>query len=497
MSNKSGLLLHLLFLLVSPALPYSLHAQTENLYELEQPDTTDFTPKSTRVVGYSDREVRERLREINGCVSPELTGVVKGYLNTYMFRKQDKTRRMLAKRLTYFPMFEQKLQEYGLPSDLKYLSVVESALNPIAVSSAGATGLWQFMPETGSEYGLRQSGQVEERSDPVKSTDAAMRYLKKLHSQFGDWALALAAYNSGPTRVNNAIKRAHSRNFWRIQNFLPKETANYVPAFIAASYICNFYQMHNIQPDDIDLDLQLTSYMRIWEGVSFRSIADATGLDYQVVKELNPGFRRDYVPAMMEGQYVVLPTRVMTAFANYLNTVSSQHNYIADLSSAYVTSDDGGDGRYAASLFKIEQTDHVNRVAMAISADGSHLKTWNNLASNWVPAGTMLKVWRPVVIQKHQSIKIDPPVVVQKPQKKMDTLPPVPAKPKEEIKMPKPAAIDKSQLPQPKSFTWHTVRRNESLEEIAQQYAVSVETIRKLNTFDTLSVGMRLKVKEI
>jgi membrane-bound lytic murein transglycosylase D len=142
---------------------------------------------------------------------------------------------MLGRRLTYFPLYEEKMREYGVPEDLNTSSVVESALNAKAVSRVGATGLWQFMPSTGGEYGLHTSSAVEDRSNPVKSTDAAARHLRDLYKMFDDWALALAAYNSGAGRVNSAIKRAGSRDFWQIQKFLPMETRNYVPAFIAAT----------------------------------------------------------------------------------------------------------------------------------------------------------------------------------------------------------------------------------------------------------------------
>ncbi|MFM8488513.1 MAG: lytic transglycosylase domain-containing protein, partial [Bacteroidota bacterium] len=241
-------------------------------------------------------ELLSRLESVGSCVDLRVTDVVRGYIRNYVNRNSEKASMMLGRRLTYFPLYEEKMREYGVPEDLKYLSVVESALNAKAVSRVGATGLWQFMPSTGGEYGLHTNSAVEDRSNPVKSTDAAARHLRDLYKMFDDWALALAAYNSGAGRVNSAIKRAGSRDFWQIQKFLPLETRNYVPAFIAATYLCNFYYLHGVSSYDPDLDLQLTGYINVYEGISFQDIADATGISAEVVKELNPGFKRDYVP---------------------------------------------------------------------------------------------------------------------------------------------------------------------------------------------------------
>jgi membrane-bound lytic murein transglycosylase D len=510
-TNLAAILVLILNFLVN-SVTFAQNGEMEVLFE--QPDTTYILPvQQERIVSYADREVKERLGQLDACLSLEFTAPVRGYLNTYLYRKTQKTEIMLGKRLTYFPIFEQKLKEAGLPADLKYLAVVESALNPIAVSRAGATGLWQFMPETGSEYNLRQNGQVDERSDVIKSTEAAVRYLKALHNQFGDWALALAAYNSGPTRVRNAIKRSGSRNFWRLQRFLPAETANYVPAFVAASYICNYWDLHNLTPENPDMDQQITSYIRVWEGMSFSSIADATGIDYSTIKALNPGYKRDYIPANMEGSYVVVPTRSMTVFTKYLNSISSQHNYSPEMGTIYVSGDDSKDGRYAETLFRIEQTDHIDRVGLSIGANGEHIKSWNKLTSNYITAGTFVKVFRPIVVQEHQKLNIqapkanantvakqayqEPTPYLSEPVAKTtttsstttytssspETVKPYVEPPKEELRV--------------RQFKFHTVRRNESLEEIARKYNTSAKVLRDLNDIKKVKVGMRLKIEEL
>ena len=480
-----------------------LFSQDNEIQDADLPEPVDtndaLVPKGAAYLNLTDAELRERLSYLSSCLELRTDGVVKSYVKTYVQIKTEKTQTMLGKRLTYFPLFEQKLKEYGLPADLKYLSVVESALNPKAVSRVGATGLWQFMPYTGADYGLRTSGVVEERSDPVKSTDAAARYLKNLFMQYDDWALALAAYNSGPGRVNSAIKRAHSRNFWAIQRYLPRETRNYVPAFIAATYICNYYQAHGLAPDNPDFDEQLTSYIKVYEGLSFRDIADATGIDYQVVKNLNPGFRRDYVPPTTDGYFVILPERVMPAFVRYLNTLGNRTYTLENNDN--IANSNIGDGRYWNSLVNVQQPESVESIARKIGCNGDHLKAWNNLESNYVYSGQSLKIWHPVYVQKHSAIRIEAPDknTASKPKKNEPAKPalsPPKAITEQSVSNSPVSVAARNEAATGTQYQFHTVRRNESLEDIARQYATSVESLRKLNNVAAISVGMRLKIRE-
>ncbi len=492
----------------------NVSAQSEiQIADLEDPiDTTDMLVAKGSST-FTDAQLKERLSQLSSCVDLRSTGVVKGYIKTYVQQKTEKARNMLGRRLTYFPLFEQKLREHGLPTDLKYLSVVESALNAKAVSRVGATGLWQFMPATGSDYGLRTNSAVEDRSNPVKSTDAAARYLKHLYKQFDDWALALAAYNSGPTRVNSAIRRAGSRNFWSIQRFLPQETRNYVPAFIAATYLCNYYTLHGLRPNEPDLDEQLTDYMLVYEGISFRDIAEATGVPYASVKNLNPGFRRDYVPPSTTGHYVVVPQRVMPAFVRYLNTVSSVRKYVWEAyDGSPINATEMGDGRYYMSSVNVSQAEHIDVFAQKLGLCGDQLCVWNKLSSNFVQPNQTLKLWKPVLVQKHTGgIKIDAPgAKIQAASKPAKETGKPGGKPATSDNKAKPAAAIPATTQQPTiesyqrnqkpageiSFQYHTVRRNESLEDISRQYATSVESLRKLNNFDTAKFGMRIKIRQ-
>ena len=194
---------------------------------------------------YDEAAVIERLKSIeNPLVENRYNSIVRGYIKGYLFWNRDKTERILGRTVLYFPLMEEYLSKRNMPDKLKYLSVVESALYPHGVSRVGAVGLWQFMPETGKEYGLEINEFVDERKDPNKSTQAALDYLSRQYMKYGDWALALAAYKSGSGRVSRAIKRGRSKNFWRIRRYLPRETRNYVPAYIAATYMMEYYKEH-------------------------------------------------------------------------------------------------------------------------------------------------------------------------------------------------------------------------------------------------------------
>lgn len=486
-----------LFFVFSAAPLFAQDTEVIQDADLADPDTNEMLVAKGGLPMPTEAELRERLSYLSSCVELKSHPVVKGYIRTYVQLKTEKARIMLGKRLTYFPLFEQKLKEYGLPTDLKYLAVVESALNPKAVSRVGATGLWQFMPATGAEYGLRTSSVVEDRSDPVKSTDAAARHLRDLFNHYNDWALALAAYNSGAGRVNSAIKRAHSRNFWAIQRYLPKETRNYVPAFIAATYICNYYTSHGLMPYEPDFDEQLTNYIKVYEGMSFRDIADATGIDYQVVKTLNPGFRRDYVPPTAAGHYVILPERVMPAFLRYLNSLGSRV-YTLENNDNFVNAD-LGDGRYWHSLVNIQQPEHIDNIAQKIGCNADQLKAWNKMESNYAHTGQSLKIWHPVYVQKHSPIRIEAPLQGAAKPKKNEAQPLGAVPPRNasgQTTTAPPPIIRQQESARKGEFQFHTVQRNESLEDIARQYATTVETLRKLNSTDTIKVGMRLKIRE-
>ena len=285
----------------------------------------DYT--TSNIPTFTDAELLNRIRSVrNKVIPPRFDRIVKSYINTYTVKKRDKTERMLGQMDVYFPLFEHYLKQKNLPVDLKYLPVVESALNPRAVSRSGAVGLWQFMPPTGREYGLKINSLVDERKDPTKSTEAALKYLGRLYKKYGDWSLVLAAYNGGPGRVNRAIKRGRSKNFWRIRRYLPAETRAYVPAFIAATYIINFHHHHLLDPIPSDVDMRYTETTKIYQRISFQTISEITGTRMDLLEDLNPSYKQRFLPTNSKGNYLRLPAHRMASLMNYLGRPDASRN---------------------------------------------------------------------------------------------------------------------------------------------------------------------------
>lgn len=268
----------------------------------------------------SDADLEQRVENLSSAIEIRYTDEVQKHIRNYIKYNKKGTEVLLGRVSLYFPMFENVLAEHNLPIDLKYLAVVESGLKPTATSKVGASGLWQFMKPTGRMMGLKINNTIDERRDPLKSTKAAAEYLKYLQSKFGDWTLALAAYNCGPGNVRKAIRRSGGKtNFWEIRQFLPKETRNYVPKFIAVSYVMNYYYDHGIIPVIPDSSLLNTETATVYDKVLLRSVSEELGLDLAVIRRLNPAYIVNVIPANKEGRFqLTLPQNDMY---NYVNRV--------------------------------------------------------------------------------------------------------------------------------------------------------------------------------
>lgn len=269
----------------------------------------------------SDSLVMARLSLLDtALLEHRLDDVVKRRIVNYLERWPRTSRRLLARAIRYFPIFEAQLRATGMPSSLKYITVQESALRPYATSRAGAGGLWQLMPGTAREHGLIVNEVLDERLDAELGCAAGLEYLQLQYERYQDWALALAAYNCGPGNVNRALRRSRSRDFWKIRRYLPRETRNYVPNIIAAIYLMTFYHEHDIQPAPMELDLQITQAITVHRKLSLHRVAQVTGLRPAVVVELNPQYLKGYLPGMAGGHRLRLPKRVVPAMREYLNT---------------------------------------------------------------------------------------------------------------------------------------------------------------------------------
>ncbi len=262
-------------------------------------------------------EIEERILNLGSSVEIQYDSEVKRRINQYINRQKKMSGVLIGRSKIYFPTFSEILEEKGLPNDLKYLSVVESGLKPSATSRSGAAGLWQFMRPTGRMMGLNITRTVDERRDVEKSTAAAADYLLKLYNQFDDWTLAIAAYNCGPGNMRKAIRKSGGkRSFWEIKNYLPKETREYVPKFIAMTYVMNYYYEHDITPTIPNEDLINTSTARVFESLNLRNLSYELNIDLETMRLLNPSFIRNFIPKSEQGIHnLVLPTPEMRIVA--------------------------------------------------------------------------------------------------------------------------------------------------------------------------------------
>lgn len=449
-----------------------LQGQTNVLYKANQGYSVQHT--------FSDSEVIARLRATQSAVPPRYTDVVKGYLRTYTVKNRAKTERILGKAVMYFPIFEEQFRKDGLPDALKYLSVTESALNPVAVSSAKAVGLWQFMKATGKEYGLRIDPAVDERRDPHLSTAAAAAYLEKQYKRFGDWALAIAAYNSGPGNVSKAIRRGRSKNFWKIKKYLPRETRSYVPGYIAAAYILQHYENHGLIPQYPSMDMQLTEAVKVYSFLNFQTVSAMTGLPVQTIRDLNPSFLQNYIPASQRGYYLILPKRVMSDFKNQVARPDSQPVYTTSTPAEpiYVSNPAPtfSNDNYTLSYHTVQQNEHLNSIAKIYNCHPYHIRIWNDLKSSYVKAGQQLKIYTPK--GAYQPVNTPKPLPREKRQ-----VPPVISLPPKEVISQKPTAVTKAQNTPRREiqYQYHIIHRYESIRDIAAKYGTPVEKILEYN----------------
>jgi len=263
----------------------------------------------------------DRLLRMPTVMEMSYNDVVRSCIDRYMVRLRRQVSYMLGAANFYMPIFEQALDTYQLPLELKYLPIIESALNPTAVSRVGATGLWQFMLATGKAYGLEVTSLSDDRRDPVKSSFAAARYLRDLYELFGDWNLVIAAYNCGPENINRAIRRSGGqRDYWKIYPYLPKETRGYVPAFIAANYVMTYYCEHGICPMTSKLPAKTDTVM-VDRNITFQQVAQACNLDVEMIRSLNPIYRRDIVPGLTKPAPLRLPVGEVARFIDMQDSI--------------------------------------------------------------------------------------------------------------------------------------------------------------------------------
>ena len=320
--------------------------------------------------------------------NPILERVIKSYLK----RNKKAMERLMALSSYYFPLFEQKLDAHNIPLEIKYLAIVESALNPRAKSRVGATGLWQFMYATGKMHGLNVSSYVDERMDPVRSTEAAARYLSTLYKVFEDWDLVLASYNSGPGNVSKAIRRSGGdTDYWSLRPYLPRETAGYVPAFIATLYIFEYAEEHGFQPPPVDMAYIETDTLKPKRTLTFEQISEVTGVDKKLLQFLNPSYKLDVIPYISEENYSLrLPREKSGLFVQNEETIYAYANAEAAQEENEVAQVLNSQKR---TTYRVKRGDFLGKIAEKYGVRVSNIKEWNNLRSNNLRIGQRLTIY--------------------------------------------------------------------------------------------------------
>ena len=338
----------------------------------------------------------ERLQKLPYVMEMPYNDIVKKFIEMYL-QKSDKVEYMLGLGQTYyFPMFEEALERYGVPLELKYLPVIESALNARATSRAGAAGLWQFMVPTGRLYGLEVNSLVDERRDPLKASDAAARYLRDLYNIYQDWHLVIAAYNCGPGNVAKATRYAGGgkKDYWQIYPYLPSETRSYVPIFIAANYVMNYYREHNMCPMQPTVTVATDTIM-VDKRINLQQVSELLNISLDELRFLNPQYRQDIVPGNIKPYPLVLPFNQLSAYIDNRDTIPLHRaaELVANRAEVQPAQyNPSSDGR--VTYYKVRSGDTLGGIAARYHCTVNQIKRWNGLRGSMIRIGQRLKIYR-------------------------------------------------------------------------------------------------------
>lgn len=429
----------------------------------------------------------KRLQKMHTVVPMTYNAEVRAFIKVYLRIMSRRLDAMLSLSEYYFPMFEETLDHYGVPQELKYLTIVESALNPQATSRAGAAGLWQFIYTTGKLYDLEVNSLVDERRDPFKSTVAAARFLKRLYDIYGDWQLAMAAYNCGPGGVNKAIARSGGKHtFWEIYPYLPRETRGYVPKYIAASYIMNYYHEHGLTAGRYELPLHVDT-IHIHKDLHLSVASSIAGIPVEQLRQLNPQFRTDVIPASSREYALSLPASKASHFLRYEDSIYKvSHDTITKHSVMSPSSP-------TVIYHKVKRGETYNSIASKYGVSVANLKRWNGKGrKSTLKVGSRLKIYLPA--PKTSVSKADK-------QDEVDSTAADSIAVTDTVMLSKKDAgkgvSSKGTQKANKNAVYHTVKKGESLGTISRQYGVTIDSIKKLNNMkkDVVHPGQRLRVK--
>ncbi len=371
-----------------------------DLFDTIHKSVTELTYEPVEYVDLPTDTLKARLQELNARTpfnveyNPSLESVIKKYLKN----RHEHLERLMALSKFYFPLFEQELDNQNIPLEIKYLAIVESALKPRAKSRVGATGLWQFMFGTGKMFGLEVSSYVDERMDPIMATKAACKYLANLYKVFGDWDLALASYNSGPGNVTKAIRRSGGKtNYWNIRHNLPRETAGYLPAFLATMYIFEYADKHGFTPRKPEFAYFETDTIKVKQMISLDQVSESMNIDIEELQFLNPSYKLDIIPHIKDEDYVLrLPLDKIGPFV-------ANEDKVYELAKAEFDKREKPLPKYFEAndriRYRVRSGDYLGRIARRYGVRVSSIKKWNGLRSNTLRIGQRLTIYprRPVV----------------------------------------------------------------------------------------------------
>jgi membrane-bound lytic murein transglycosylase D len=434
------------------------------------PDAPVFTPvpSADYIPAFASYQLlEERFKCIEQAVPLTFNERVYAFVNYFTIKDRNYTRQMLERKNLYFPLFEKYLEKYGLPDELKYLSIIESGLNPKAISRARAGGLWQFMPATGRHFGLYQDWFIDDRMDPEKATDAACRYLKQLYGMFGDWELALAAYNTGPGNIRKAMRKSGYKNtFWEIYPNLHRETRSYVPQYAAMVYVMNFVDEHNLFTDGPDY-MMASDTILVSQYVHLETFAQELGVCLEDLQKLNPGIMRNAVPASAKNYALRIPADKSSYFAENRAAILDTASKVGRTEIEMMARNDVGTihGKDRV-VYTVRSGDVLGKIAMRHGVKVTDIQRWNNMNSTTIRIGQKLTIYP-------RGSTAAPAPVAQAPK---PTVAPV---------IPQTVTSGKVYTVQPGDTLWHISKKFEGL---------TIEKIKQLNQLkdDNIKPGQKL-----
>lgn len=448
-----------------------LHRQTnsEGIGEGYDMDSIHFSSN------VSDDVMKERLERMNSFITLPYNDKVRNFMVLYSEKMPTKMGNILGLCQYYMPIFEETFNKYQLPDELKYVAIIESALNPTAVSRAGAKGMWQFMTKTAKSYGLEINSYVDERLDPFKSVDAAARYLEDSYRLFGDWNLAISSYNCGPGNVNKAIRRSGKRDFWSVYDYLPRETRGYVPAFVGAMYAIRYCKEYGITPNSVQMPAQVDTF-EIRKNLHLGQVSELVGISMDELKSLNPQYIKDIIPGNSKTYVLRLPYNYSSAFIAHEDSIYTYKQEYFMNPQTLVSIKGSGSGRseeVASVAYKVKRGDSLGKIASRNHVSVNQLKKWNRLRSNTIRIGQVL------YIHKGGSPAVSAAAGSGNPS----------ASP-----APDPMQVSSDSG---SSYVTYTVRSGDTLYEIARRYGTTANAIMGYNGISSrIRVGQKLKIRQ-